>query len=201
MKNWQTVVMENMGGFPEPSIHLLRKSKECAMFCSLGNGHFFQALNLFRLGKKSIWKSSTERPESMVGSGVNEFVTEYVLPTDDEAEAGLNPALRDAVVNGIPALILRNDIPLKERTIICELLNKKSDYRWEISEGPEFGSGNEKDLVCNVERMKEFDIKQSQFELLSKVLELFQAVLVVNVRQNHPKKAPHSFFRCSTARN
>lgn len=43
--------------------------------------------------------------------------------------------LRDAVLNGIPSLILRNDIPLKERTTICELLNKKSDYRWTLKRG------------------------------------------------------------------
>mmetsp|Transcript_8855 Transcript_8855/g.21557 ORF Transcript_8855/g.21557 Transcript_8855/m.21557 type:complete len:413 (-) Transcript_8855:613-1851(-) len=165
IKNWMGIVLETGAGFPKPSIHLQRKSQDVEMFCSLGNGHFFQSLNNFRTGNKSIWTKTNPRAEDDAG-------TEYVEQYDIPPEGGFNPLLRDAVLNGIPSLVLRNDIPLKERTTICELLNKKSDYRWTLKRGPNYDPlTNCKDMSVDLDSLKEVDVKQSQFELLSKTLD------------------------------
>ncbi|CAD7946185.1 unnamed protein product [Amoebophrya sp. A25] len=161
LKNWSGIVMETPG-FPKPSVQLLRKSKESELFCSLGNGHFFQALNCFRTGVKSIWtQEGFARPDDHLS-----YVDSYVVPD----EHGSNPMLRDAVLNGVPALVLKPDIPLKERVIICELLNKLSDYRWALKAGPSLAT-DPKDFVVDLDSLKEVDVKQSQFELLSKALD------------------------------
>ncbi|CAD7953311.1 unnamed protein product [Amoebophrya sp. A120] len=165
LKNWTGVVLENGTGFPKPSIHLLRKSQDVEVYCSLGNGHFFQALNNYRTGNKSIWTNANPRPDGEA------YVEEYKVPEED----GANPLLRDHVLNGVPSLILRPEISLKERTTICELLNKKSDYRWTLTKGPDYDPvTNRKDLIVDLDSLKEVDVKQSQFELLSKTLYAMQ---------------------------
>jgi len=172
LENWKNIVQDQMStgsGFPAPSIHLLRKKMESPMYCSLGNGHFYQALNLFRNEKVSIW---TKKNDLSNDFGQSDFVEKYELDIKnlDEIQKSKNPELVKAVLKGVPALILRNDCPLNERIKICELLNKKSDYRWPIKEGPDYNS-NPHDLIVDLENMREVDVQQSQFELLSKVLD------------------------------
>jgi len=56
MKNWLGIVQEEEA-FPRPSDELVKfyeQNLHYPMFCSLGNGHFYQALNCFRLKKESI---------------------------------------------------------------------------------------------------------------------------------------------------
>lgn len=58
MKNWLGIVKEE-SAFPVPDDELVKYYEQglyYPLFCSLGNGHFYQALNCFRLRKESIIK-------------------------------------------------------------------------------------------------------------------------------------------------
>ena len=197
-----------------------KKGRE--VYCSLGNGHFFQALNLFRLRKQSIWKNDAsafvaasaqmDRRNSGAGLGQEQaqqqqkngrYVERYAPPAPSPGTP-LTHDLWDCLQHGVPALILRNDVPLQERLRISELLNKKSDYRWSIFPGKRYpqrvgdrgtpssasgagDSGTEysaseayaseppkeswRSQSVDLNSLKQVDVKQSQFELLSKVLD------------------------------
>lgn len=79
-------------------------------FCSLGNSHFFGALNLFRTNWTSIFTGRR-----------------YAISPND-------PALRQAVHSGVESVVLRWDTPRAARKEISLLLNKCHDAKWAISE-------------------------------------------------------------------
>lgn len=87
-------------------------------FCSLGNSHFFGALNLFRTGWSSIF---TKR--------------RYAISASD-------PALRAAVESGVESVVLRAETPRAARKEISLLLNKCHDAKWAISETGEARRNN-----------------------------------------------------------
>lgn len=105
-------------------------------FCSLGNGHFTQALNLFRHGCKSI------------------FTGEPYLKADD---AQLDLALRQ----GVPSLVLSNDLSVADRKFISLMLNRQRAQGWTVSDNGE---------VIFVDGA-DADADTSQFEALSKELD------------------------------
>jgi len=121
------------------------------------------------LGKKTIYQETEDKKEK-------EWLPFYTIPTSGE-----NPLLRDAVLHGVPCIILSNEIPLKDRTKLCELLNRKSDWRWPVLPGENYERPKSnvdpqelqkrKDVVIDIQNLREVDIKQSQFELLSKTLD------------------------------
>jgi hypothetical protein len=77
-------------------------------FCSLGNGHFSQALNLFRQ------------------QALNKFtLAPFCVPASDLA---LSRALED----GVASIVLRSDIPLEDRRQIAFLLNATHEYKWTV---------------------------------------------------------------------
>mmetsp|Transcript_107 Transcript_107/g.107 ORF Transcript_107/g.107 Transcript_107/m.107 type:complete len:251 (+) Transcript_107:60-812(+) len=76
-------------------------------FCSLGNGHFSQALNLFRNQTPSIF-----------------FYDQY--STGDDA------ALKEAIDIGVESIILRNDMAWQDRKFVSLMLNKTHDLQWNI---------------------------------------------------------------------
>ncbi|CAK0792220.1 unnamed protein product, partial [Prorocentrum cordatum] len=80
------------------------------LFTSLGNGHFFQALNLFDCGCEAI----------------NDAGCRYTC--------GRDQLLTEAVAEGVPSLILRHETPRPVRAKIAALLNAKRDYHWTLSE-------------------------------------------------------------------
>jgi len=102
LKNWHRV-REETAGFPR-----IRTRRN--FFCSLGNGHFSQALNCFRCGVQSIFTQTPYR-------------------------IGEDSALMNAVMKGIPSVILKADMPWGDRKWVSEMLNATHDLSWQVSGG------------------------------------------------------------------
>lgn len=134
IKNWREK-LEDEPGFP-PKEHYERLFKKDQLYTSLGNGHFNQALNLFLNESKSIY-------------------------ADWSYQIGEDKALADAVNIGVESVVLRAEIPLREREIISKLLNSKREFKWNVN--PD-GSLNILDAAEDTTQCK-------QFEALSKVLD------------------------------
>lgn len=81
-----------------------------SFFCSLGNGHFNQALNLYRLNWPSIFTAGR-----------------YVVPPGDDA-------LREAIEEGVESLVLRAETPREARKALSLLLNKAHAAKWYVRE-------------------------------------------------------------------
>ena len=80
-------------------------------YTSLGNGHFFQALNLIGTRHACMFKvtGATEAPERRYTSG-------------EDAR------LRSAIEDGVECLVLRNEISEKERKFVSKMLNSAFEY-------------------------------------------------------------------------
>lgn len=76
-------------------------------FCSLGNGHFSQALNLFRTKSHGLY---TDRPY----------------------EVGNDEALREALEEGVDSVVLSNAMPVSERKFVSEMLNRAHGRQWNV---------------------------------------------------------------------
>merc|ERR1712190_379958 len=96
-----------MGVTEEPGFPPVRIKDDQDMFTSLGNGHFFQALNLYACQ----WPTLTDSGQYDVGH-------------DEE--------LRDAITHGVPSIVLKSDTPKSVRAKIALLLNSKSDSLWTL---------------------------------------------------------------------
>ena len=81
-------------------------------FCSLGNGHFFQALNLF--GTEHRCK----------------FVDSVELPHGDHYSTQYDPKLAHAVEVGVPAVVLRPGMPKRDRKFVSLMLNSTFEFLW-----------------------------------------------------------------------
>lgn len=101
---WKTRVAEEEG-FPP-----VRVGQGEELFSSLGNGHFFQALNLYDCGRSSI----------------NTPGLHYTI--------GSKESLREAVTLGVPSIVLRHATPRTVRAKIAALLNSKRDFHWSLEE-------------------------------------------------------------------
>jgi len=101
LQAWQEKVAEEEG-FPPVRI---KHNEE--MFTSLGNGHFFQALNLYACQCSAINESGIYR-------------------------VGNDGALRDAMSSGVPSIVLKSTTPRPVRARIAVLLNSKFDFRWTL---------------------------------------------------------------------
>lgn len=102
LQTWSARVAEEPEGFPP-----VRISNDEEMFTSLGNGHFFQALNLYACQCAAINESAA-----------------YVIGADE--------ALREAVERGVPSIVLKSATPRQVRAKIAVLLNSKFDFRWSL---------------------------------------------------------------------
>merc|ERR1740130_1828534 len=142
--NWLSKLDEEQG-FP-PKEHYERLFKKPQFFTSLGNGHFNQALNLF----------FTESPDIY---GTNK----YVIGTDHN--------LKEAVYSGVESVILRSDIPLRDRETISKLLNSKREFKWSINAD---GTLNICDAAEDMTTVK-------QFEAMSKVLDAQELNCLVRI--------------------
>jgi hypothetical protein len=89
-------------GFPPLTI-----AEEAGWFCSLGNGHFSQALNCFRFGINSIF-------------------------TGHKYRVGKDAALHRAVSEGVDSIILRADMSVEDRRQLSNLLNSTHDFKWTV---------------------------------------------------------------------
>jgi len=134
IENWRGKLAEE-SGFP-PKDHYERLFAGQELYTSLGNGHFNQALNLFGTESISIYNSQ-----------------KYVF--------GHDANLREAVEIGVRSLVLRGDIPLRDRETISRLLNSKREFKWNVAE----------DGTLLILDAQEDHTTVKQFEALSKVLD------------------------------
>lgn len=152
MENWRSKVKEE-AGFP-PLEHYERLFKQDDLYTSLGNGHFNQALNLFFCECNSIYKDM-----------------KYTVGTD--------AALREAVYQGVNAIVLRPEITLRERETISRLLNSKREYKWNVGQdgSVDINDADEDTSTCK------------QFEAMSKVLDAVELNCLVrselNIKESH----------------
>lgn len=101
LRKWREATSTTKG-FPP---YLLEGKEE--FYCSLGNGHFSQALNLFRTATCNLW---TERP--------------YIVGADE--------ALAEALELGVESVVLSREMPVAERRFVSEMLNRSHGRRWEV---------------------------------------------------------------------
>lgn len=104
LKVWKQRVSEEEG-FPP-----VRAPESEEIFTSLGNGHFFQALNLFDCQCTSI----------------NDANRKYI--------AGKDQALNEALTQGVTSVVLQHECPRLVRAKIAALLNTKREFFWTLSE-------------------------------------------------------------------
>lgn len=134
VENWRQKLSDEPG-FP-PKEHYENLFNQPHMYTSLGNGHFNQALNLFG----------------------NECVSIY---NGRQYTVGHDQNLREAVDEGVPAIVLRREIPLRDRETISRLLNSKREFKWDVNE----------DGTLNILNAQEDMRTCKQFEAMSKVLD------------------------------
>jgi hypothetical protein len=103
LRVWKSRVEEEEG-FPR-----VRADPSGEIFTSLGNGHFFQALNLF----------------DTQGKGIN---------NDRIYRVGNDKDLKGALEEGVPSVILKHETPKPVRAKIAELLNSKREFPWTLDE-------------------------------------------------------------------
>jgi len=121
LKKWKARVAEDEG-FPP-----VRADNSKDLFCSLGNGHFFQALNCFGCEL----------------SAINEPSRRYT--------AGSDAALAEALSDGVPSIVLRHEVPKPVRAKIAALLNSKREFHWALGEDgqPDFDNITENNDYCS----------------------------------------------------
>jgi len=134
VENWRSKIADEPG-FP-PSSHYERLFAKDTLYTSLGNGHFNQALNLVSCECKSIYK-------------------------EEKYAVGGDRALREAIESGVDAIVLKADIPLRDRETISRLLNSKREYKWTVHQ----------DGSVDIKDAKEDFTQVKQFEAMSKVLD------------------------------
>jgi len=103
LEKWRRAIAETPG-FPP---FLLDEKPE--FFCSLGNGHFSQALNLFRTQSPNLWN---DRP--------------YII--------GRDSALREAIDDGVESVVLSPNMPMSDRRFVSEMLNKSNGRKWVVGD-------------------------------------------------------------------
>lgn len=134
VENWRSKIADEPG-FP-PSEHYERLFSKPTLYTSLGNGHFNQALNLFRCECKNIYK-------------------------DEKYTIGEDKDLEEAVNEGVGSIVLKADIPLRDRETVAKLLNSKREYKWKV----------DADGQVDIQDAKEDTSYCKQFEAMSKVLD------------------------------
>lgn len=102
LSTWKARVTEE-DGFPP-----VRVSDGEEIFTSLGNGHFFQALNLFACNWPAINRT-------------------------DRYAVGQDKQLAEALEEGVQSIILRAETPRPVRAKIAELLNAKREFQWTLN--------------------------------------------------------------------
>lgn len=131
-------------GYPDVNI---QEDGSLGWFCSLGSGHFTQALALFKHGNLSVF---TGEP--------------YIVPENDAA-------LSDAVNIGVLSIVLREDTNIEDRRRISYLLNATHEYKWAVEANGEINISPE---ACYLERFSNFEAmaKNADSEALTELVRL-----------------------------
>lgn len=114
----------------EPGFPPVRAREDQELFTSLGNGHFFQSLNLFATECRNI----------------NDDSRGYRI--------GADAPLREAIERGVPSVVLRHECPRPVRAKIAALLNSKREFFWTLSED---GSVDVSSMKENTEYCSQFE--------------------------------------------
>ncbi|KAH9253649.1 hypothetical protein BASA81_008267 [Batrachochytrium salamandrivorans] len=130
LEKWSQAV-ERKPDLPRTPLGLGQHQGE--FFCSLGNGHFFQALNLFGTKHECKFPQST---------GHKRYWTLF------------DNKLHSAVNEGIPSIVLGNGIPLLDRKFISIMLNSTFEFRWVLVDPSSKGSSQVR--LDNSETFREF---------------------------------------------
>eukprot|EP00747_Dinoflagellata_sp_TGD_P186581 gnl/TRDRNA2_/TRDRNA2_43671_c1_seq1.p1 gnl/TRDRNA2_/TRDRNA2_43671_c1~~gnl/TRDRNA2_/TRDRNA2_43671_c1_seq1.p1 ORF type:complete len:311 (-),score=66.22 gnl/TRDRNA2_/TRDRNA2_43671_c1_seq1:104-1003(-) len=122
---WKERVAEE-DGFPP--VKAGGSSGQEEIFSSLGNGHFYQALNCFATGMQPI-----NGPPGKSYSYANDA------------------NLKEAITEGVPSIVLRHEVPKPVRAKIAALLNSKRDMFWTLNENGtvDVGKMEESDAYCS----------------------------------------------------
>eukprot|EP00164_Ancoracysta_twista_P009256 GFYU01013638.1.p1 GENE.GFYU01013638.1~~GFYU01013638.1.p1 ORF type:complete len:290 (-),score=37.23 GFYU01013638.1:449-1318(-) len=126
-------------------------------FTSLGNGHFTVALNLFRYGCKSVF-------------------------TGDMYHAGNDSNLKQALLYGVPSLVLRPDIPVLTRKEISLLLNSMHCHFYVDVKAGVNGQSNEATAPVKTFLRPSENGPNSQFDALSKTLDAEELSILVRTK-------------------
>jgi hypothetical protein len=150
LKAWKKKVSEDEGFAP------VRIAPEEEMFTSLGNGHFFQALNLYDCEWAAI-------------NGKGKYVV------------GQDKCLAEAISDGVPSIVLKHTTPRTVRAKISQVLNSKCEFHWNLQEDDEDDGANgghgqwaRQLSVDTAAPMEEDTSYHTQFESMSKVLDAVQ---------------------------
>lgn len=95
----------------EEAFPSIRAKEDHELFTSLGNGHFFQALNCYDCEVMAINDDTGHR---------------YIV--------GQDKLLREAISEGVPSIVLAHGTPRPVRAKIAELLNAKRDFLWTLND-------------------------------------------------------------------
>jgi hypothetical protein len=140
LRAWKEKVTGDEGFAP------VRITPEDEMFASLGNGHFFQALNLYDCEWSAI-------------NGKGKYVV------------GQDTCLAEAISDGVPSIVLKSTTPRTVRSKISQFLNSKCEFHWNLQED----NGFERQLsVDTTAPMEEDTSYHTQFESMSKHLDAVQ---------------------------
>lgn len=152
IENWRSKLNDEKGFAPQEHYERLFKGEE--LYTSLGNGHFNQALNLFFRECPSIYSQE-----------------KYTIGQDRD--------LKEAVYQGVGAIVLKAEIPLRDRETISKLLNSKREFKWNV----------QPDGTLDITDAFEDTRTCKQFEALSKVLDAVELNCLVRselgVRDSH----------------
>eukprot|EP00439_Symbiodinium_sp_Y106_P013526 s7166_g1.t4 len=152
IENWRSKLNDEKGFAPQEHYERLFRGEE--LYTSLGNGHFNQALNLFFRECPSIYSQE-----------------KYTIGQDRD--------LKEAVYQGVGAIVLKAEIPLRDRETISKLLNSKREFKWNVHP----------DGTLDITDAFEDTRTCKQFEALSKVLDAVELNCLVRselgVRDSH----------------
>eukprot|EP00930_Biecheleria_cincta_P029999 TRINITY_DN20818_c0_g1_i1.p1 TRINITY_DN20818_c0_g1~~TRINITY_DN20818_c0_g1_i1.p1 ORF type:complete len:470 (+),score=89.73 TRINITY_DN20818_c0_g1_i1:56-1411(+) len=123
LKVWRARVEE------EPGFPPVRARDDEELFTSLGNGHFFQSLNLY----DTEWQAINDNFRYSLGS--------------DEA-------LRKAIQEGVVSVVLRHETPKPVRAKIADLLNAKREFQWTLNDD---GTVDTSNMGENTEYCSQFE--------------------------------------------
>lgn len=124
-------------------------------FCSLGNGHFFQALNLF----------GTEHKCKFDDDG---------RPTEQRYSMDADPQLRLAVETGVESVVLQQGMPKADRKFVTTMLNSTFEYRWKVGSDGSIS-------VDPAEEIRQF----TSFDGLTKHSDSYQLDEIIEMRLRH----------------
>ena len=113
LEKWQNLI-DKKPELPKTNLGLGQQCPKAPFYCSLGNGHFFQALNLFGTNAACKFPQITGQKRYWVN---------------------FDPQLKSAVKDhGVPCVVLRAGMCKRDRKFISEMLNSTFEFQWVLQD-------------------------------------------------------------------